>query len=551
MANPIVTVQVSQTVAPTPSVLQKTGAMISSGGTNLSPGSYALLTQPDDLDQFLPTPLALTTVAWSAAYGGQVTASTAAPHGIDVGDSFPVQIAGVSPGGYNGTFMAVASGASAFTYYLSPNPGVQTVAGTYQGGAASELQAMVNTFFAQGFQQGVYVLELGATDVATQVALLEQTINASAQMFYSYLVPREWDSDPAFLSLIAQYENTTGKTYFFVTTTLATYQNYTSAMKDVVALIEAPSYSAFPQQDLASATWAVGTVTAATVAANNVRPGDWFTIVGAVPDGYNGIHQALPGTTGTALIWAQANDPGGAATTPGLLKASVYSSAGVPPTEFTAAAPWWVTLNYAPSGTNKVTPFSYTFLFGVTMFPPQGNGPLMTQLKAANINIVGFGGEGGISDRILLYGHTMDGKPFNYWYSVDWMQINIDLDISNAIINGSNNPVNPLYYNQDGINRLEGVAANTGSNGIAFGLALGSVKQVALDPVTFVNNINSGAYAGLLVVNAEPFPVYTAAHPGDYAIGEYDGLSMVYTPLRGFEHIVFNIHVTDFVSSAV
>jgi hypothetical protein len=551
MANPIVTVQVTQTVAPTPSELQKTGAILCTGETNLTPGTTALLTSPADLAPYLKQQvgLALTTVAWTSAYGGQVTASTAAPHNIPVDARFPVEIDGVSPSGYNGTFWATATAASAFTYYLSPNPGVETVPGTYVTNGS--LQAKVGTFFAQGFQQSVYLLELGGGGVAAEVAVLETFINDSAQMFYSYLVPRTWDADPAFLSLVAQYENTTGKTYFFVTTTLANYTAYTPVMKDVIALIEAPQYGSWVADALTSATYLAGTVTAATAANHTVKPGDWFTIVGATPAAYNGVHQALPGTTGTALIWQQTTDPGGPATVMGSLKASVYGSAGIPPTEFTAAAAWWVTLNYSPSETSRVPPYSYSFLFGVTRFPQPGNGPLMTTLKSANINIVGYGAEGGISDNILLYGRTMDGKPFNYWYSVDWMQINIDLDLANAIINGSNNQINPLYYNQDGINRLEAVAANTGGSAIAFGLAIGSVKQVSLDPTIFLGNINAGYYAGQLVVNAVPFPMYSQAHPGDYAIGEYDGLSMVYTPMRGFEHLIFNINVTDFVATAV
>jgi len=550
MANPIVTVQVTQTVAPTPSNLQKTGAMISSGGTTLTAGNTALLQSPTDLTNLLPAPLALTTTVWANTYGGLVTATTTAPHGVAIGATFPTTIAGVSPSGYNGTFMATASGPSAFTYYLSPNPGTQTVAGTYTRPASGELQAMVNTFFAQGFQQGVYVIELGTGSVSAQIAVLTQFINNNAQMFYSYLVPREWDNDPSFLSLIAQYEATTSKTYFFVTTTLATYTSYTSLMKDVVALIEAPQYGSWASNTLTGATYSSPYVTATATTNHGVKPGDWFTVTGANPATLNGMHQAAVGTTGTALVWAMASNPG-TVTTAGTLQASIYTSAGVPPTEFSMAAAWWVTLNYTPAAANRVTPYAYTFLYGVTRFPQQGNGPLMGTLKTANINLVGYGAEGGISDAILIYGHTMDGRPFNYWYSVDWMQINIDLDISNAIINGSNNPVNPLYYNQDGINRLEAVAANTGSNGIAYGLALGAVKQVALDPAVFTNNINNGVYDGQLVVNAIPFPTYTAAHPTHYAIGEYDGLSMVYTPLRGFEHILFNIVVTDFVAAAV
>jgi hypothetical protein len=546
MANPIVTVQVSQTVAPTPSNLQKTGAIISSGGTTLSQGATQLLLSDADLNAILPAALALTTVAWAA---GVVTASTAAPHGKATGATFVSTIAGVTPSGFNGTFNCIATGPSAFTYYVAANPGLQTVAGTYSNPAGEQVNAMVDTFFGQGSQQGVYVLELGSGSVATQVSNLQNFINNSDQMFYSYLVPREWDADPAFLALIAQYETTTAKTYFFVTTTLATYSQYTAQMKDVVALIEAPQYGIWPGVTFASATWAGGTVTAATTTAHGIKPGDWFQTIGMAPAGYNGIWRALPGTTGTALSWAMSN-PGGPATTPGSVKQSVYGSVGIPATEFTMAAAWWVTLNYAPGAANKVPPYAYSYLYGVTRFPSPGNGPLFSALKLANVNIVGTGAEGGIGNNILIYGHTMDGRPWNYWYSVDWMQINIDLDISNAIINGSNNFINPLYYNQDGINRLEAVAANTGTNGIAYGLALGAVRQVSLDPAVFTDNINKGVYAGLLVVNAIPFPSYTAAHPSHYAIGEYDGLSMVYTPLRGFEHIVFNIVVTDFVAAA-
>jgi hypothetical protein len=186
----------------------------------------------------------------------------------------------------------------------------------------------------------------------------------------------------------------------------------------------------------------------------------------------------------------------------------------------------------------------------VTRFPSQGNQVAMLALKNANVNLVGFGAEGGISDTILMYGHTMDGKPFNYWYSVDWMQVNIDLNIANAVINGSNTTVNPLYYNQDGINRLATVASRTGASGIAFGLALGRVVQLGLKQQDFLINLNNGLYGGTLVVNADPFNNYLNVNPAHYAQGLYGGLTMAYTPLRGFEHIIFSIVVTDFVQTA-
>src|SRR6185437_8536198 len=112
----IVVVNVSQQVAPTPSTLQKTGALISQGGTTLASGTYSLVTQLADLTAILAAPLTLASLAWA---GGTVTATTAAPHGITVGDTFPTTIASALPAAYNGTYIATVTGASTFTFLLN------------------------------------------------------------------------------------------------------------------------------------------------------------------------------------------------------------------------------------------------------------------------------------------------------------------------------------------------------------------------------------------------------------------------------------------------
>jgi hypothetical protein len=71
---------------------------------------------------------------------------------------------------------------------------------------------------------------------------------------------------------------------------------------------------------------------------------------------------------------------------------------------------------------------------------------------------------------------------------------------------------------------------------------------VGLESTQFSQNLNAGVYDGNIVINAVPFPAYTTANPGDYRIGVYDGLSITYPPLRGFESITVDINVTDFVS---
>lgn len=638
MANSIVTVNVALQIPPTPPTLQKTGALISQGGTNTAPNTSSLLTQLSSLTPLLNGSKAITSMSWTS---NVATVTTTVPHGFTIGDQVELTIAGVVssviPAGYNGTFNCLITGASAFTYALNANPGTVSTQGVYTPEDVVELLAMATTFFSNGSNQSVYVLELGPGGPYDGVAALNAyiTMNPNSAYkpgysgyFYSYLVPREWDANPAFLAFLQQFNSTTARTYFWVTTTLATYPLYNDLLKCVIPLIESPLLSAYPTNALTalSATQStnvltaiscasvagVNTVTATTTSAHGIEPGDWFTISGCSPVGYNGFFQAIGGTTGSTLVYLVAANPGtetvlgelviaapyvtastttahgvvpgdwfqlagnlpvvyngwflalpgttgetlvfntqstpGSETQLGTLVANYFANGGIPPTEFSLASGLYVTLNYAPNATNKVTPFAFSFLFGVTPFPTAGNSALQTILKAANVNVVGTGAEGGISNAIMLWGTTADGNDFTYWYSVDWVQINIDVNVANAVINGSNNPINPLYYNQQGINVLQAVAADTINSGVSFGLVLGLPVQTALDATTLDTNLNNGVYAGQTVINAIPFLLYSELNPGDYKIGQYAGFAIVYVPARGFIHIVFNVVVTEFVA---
>lgn len=221
----------------------------------------------------------------------------------------------------------------------------------------------------------------------------------------------------------------------------------------------------------------------------------------------------------------------------------------LPLTEFSLAADFQHTLSYAPSSANRMTPNSFAYLYGVTPYPQVGNNALLTALQAANTNYVGTGAEGGISNTILFWGTTEDGKDFAWWYAGDWTQINCDLNAANAVIAGSQNKANPLVYDQQGINRLQIVTFNTVSTGVTYGLLTGNVVQTELDPVTFSTNLDNGVYAGSNVVNAIPFPIYTQQNPDDYGIGRYTGLTVVAIPQNGFKQIVFNVLVTNLVGS--
>jgi hypothetical protein len=473
----IVIVNVTETVPPAPSKLQRTGALISTGGTNTPQFTLSLLTQPSDLTPLLASPAAITSLTWSS---GVVTVVTAAPHGIPAGQQPLVSIQGAVPAGYNSTtaldFNVTVVNTTTFTYPLAVNPGAETTPGTWVLNSYYELQQMVTTFFGQPYNQSVYLLELGACapDTALFVTNLSEFINnnpqnpSNPQSIYSYLLPRPVGYPGApFQSYLSTFDSLTAKTYFFGTTFLSAYAEFLNTQKAGVFIVEAPSVTATRFSEV---------------------------------------------------------------------------------TEFSAAAGFAKALAYSPSSTTPVSPFCYSFLFGVTPYPLPNNGPTLAALATANINVVGTGGEGGISDDILLYGTTLDGNDFTYWYSVDWVQINADLEISNAIINGSNsNP--PLYYNQQGINRLQAVVRSLMNQAIGDGLALGNLISTTLPAAVFAVNVSQGLYAGNVVVNAEPFTNYVSENPSNYAVGIYGGLSVAYTPARGFRQIIFNVNVSNFAGA--
>lgn len=184
-----------------------------------------------------------------------------------------------------------------------------------------------------------------------------------------------------------------------------------------------------------------------------------------------------------------------------------------------AAAVMWNFVSASPSEVNKVPPMAFRFLQAVNANKAKDN--ILKTMVAQNINYVDTGAEGGISNTILVKGVTSDGNDMTYWYSVDWVQINVDMALASEVINGSNNPINPLYYNQDGIDRLQQRAQSVFNTGVAYGLVNGQTQ-----------------------VNAIPFKTYVKNNPNDYGIGRYAGLSATYTPMRGFTAVIFNINVT-------
>lgn len=449
----IVQVNVSQTLAPAPSTLQRTGYIISQGGTKLAPQASLLLTQASDLTAQLASSLNLSALTWA---GGTATATTSAAHGWNVGDVVQATITGVVPIGWNGTYNITITSTTQFTFPLTSNPGSVTTQGKVTLAAVAQVQAAVTNWFANGLNTSVYVLELGEGIASAGVTGLTTWLNNNPKTGYNFLIPYGWDAESTFLSLVNTYATNNSMTYFYTTVSLSTYASF-AGVKSVVLCLPSPN---------------------------------------------------------------------------------------APTTEFMASAMMQNRTRLNPASTNQVTPTAFQYLLGVTVYPITPS--LAATLKTANVNYVGTGAEGGISNKLWVNGVTGDGNDVMYWYGIDWVQINLDLNISNEIINGSNNSVAPLYYNQNGINRLQARAAQVLNQGISYGMILGSLSQVQLPAATFTAAINDGVYKGNVGLNAVPFANYVALNPNDYPQGLYTGLTAVYTAARGFINIVFNVNVSTF-----
>ena len=542
-------------MAPAPETLQQTGCVISMGGTTTNQFTGSLITQPDDLTPLLTPSVNVSSATWAS---GLMTIATTTAHGIPTGQTMAIDWAGTNIPALNSTWWMTASDSHTLTFELSSNPGSVTTDGTVTNHSVAQIQAYITTHFSMGFNTAIYVLEVGANGDNSAIAALASYLNlfpnynyrpGRTGYYYIYAVPKSWDANTNFLTLARQYDNPSARTYFATTVHLNNISGvYQDTDKSILTMIEAVQLSARPNSvTVTSAAWANGALTYTVPSGNLVQQGDWFDVVGATPTALNGWHKAK--FVGDTWIQIDMTSNPGSITGAGTILANYFAANGAPETEFSIAAMVWCILTNNPSDTNKVLPLQYQYLYGVTAFASKGVGALLDTLYANGYNIVGDGSEGGIANTVVNWGKTRDQKQFNYWYATDWCVINADIMLSNAVINGSNDPINPLYYNQDGINRLEAVLASVFARAVTFGLVLYKPIQLGLVSADLSAGLEAQKWTQYTIINAIPFFPYVQNNPSDYPAGVYKGFSAIFVPQLGFEQLQMNFLVSEFPGS--
>lgn len=416
-------------------------------------------------------------------------------------------------------------------------------------GNYEELTNMAGTFFAQGSTTGCYVLELGTqTTIQDGIAALQTYIEANPKVFYTYTVPADWDTMPApaapTVTATADSTSTLPEGTYY---TQVAYLNAAGAIGQLSPVVttdittsDADSLDVTSPAALTGATAYlvyVGTTAGELYLQNGSTGTDLGTnyslSVAPTPTGDApsttladlGSDYSAPDAMRYILINSSVTNITAYGT---MASNSIWSGykaiiAAIPSPsaqtgEFTVAAWAYNIAVNNPGADSKLPPMQYRYLYGVTPWPATGYSAEIQTIRNYGGNYVGTGAEGGISNTCIFGGTTSALSQISAWYGLDWEMINVQQAVVAAVINGSNsNP--PLDYDQHGINTLDAVAQQIADNGVTFGCALSAV----------VSNI--------------PFYTYNQQQPGDYAEGQYNGLSAKIVAQNGFMSLIFNVNV--------
>ncbi|MDR8091093.1 MAG: hypothetical protein V4807_12240 [Burkholderia gladioli] len=195
-----------------------------------------------------------------------------------------------------------------------------------------------------------------------------------------------------------------------------------------------------------------------------------------------------------------------------------------------AAAVAYSVVSQNPTSTRKLLPIAPRTIVGVQ--PSKWTSVERTLFQKYFANYPDVGLEAGLTNTLLKGNTYASGDYFEFWYASDRTVLNEHLALANAVVNGNANAINPLKFDQRGIDRLQQTAQVTHDNLVAAGVLLPSNQTT-----------------GTGIVNAVDFATYTAQNPSDYRQGIYRGLSLTVIPARGFSHVTFNLAVTDIVAA--
>ncbi|HET8704742.1 MAG TPA: hypothetical protein VFM46_00460, partial [Pseudomonadales bacterium] len=362
---------------------------------------------------------------------------------------------------YNLLFASIDANLSLMTYTFNSTTNVITVTAKLAGTGGNAYTLVTTSGHIT--LSGATLTGGGTNSAAGGIQSLTTFLTNHPNQYYAALCPDAWAADSTFLAFLNNYSSLTSKFYAFfhvlgdcnfvgsISGTTLTVTQVNSGHLAIGMPITGSGVTASTSiTALGTGTGGVGTYTV-----NNTQ------VVVSTPMSSTNNYSSYLGIKSAVMR----------------IKAPLDATTTAP-----AADMFALVLGANPSETNKLAPFAFRFITGSVAYPLT---PLdATNLKAANVNYTDTAAEGGLPNtKTLKWGVTGDGRDFSYWYSVDWLQTNLKLDLANEVINGSNNAINPLYYNQPGINRLQYRAQNTANRAVLFGMLLSTTTTPIVNSI--------------------------------------------------------------------
>jgi hypothetical protein len=271
----------------------QSSASVVLGGRNANAQIYTGSTTP------LTTAVGGATTSASGA-GGYATITTTSAHNLAVGDR--ITVAGITPTGYNGTYIVTGVSTNAISY-VNATTGGQTVAGT----VSVDAQASIVTRSAA--TAGLIVRGVtGQSSSLFQVQNVNATGLLSVDAFgFLQAVSASFGTNSGFNSLLMRLRPQSSVQL----ADQMQYQNSAGTVlggRNAVSQIYTGTTAGLNTNTGGATTAAAGDGTTATITTtsnHNLAVGDLITVAGVTPTGYNGTY-VLTGVTATTVSYANA-----------------------------------------------------------------------------------------------------------------------------------------------------------------------------------------------------------------------------------------------------
>lgn len=178
------------------------------------------------------------------------------------------------------------------------------------------------------------------------------------------------------------------------------------------------------------------------------------------------------------------------------------------------------------SDTNPASPLNYKTLKGVTKQPVTL--PLRQQMVQDSVNFI----DDIANQLVLMNGRYGDAFTIDYRYQWDLTSFQVAASLKQLILNGVNNPIYVIKYNQDGIDILKSRVKSVLNQMISYGCVTEYAE--GLESAT-------GELINIGEISCIDFRSYISSNPEDYENEIYSGISFYLRIGKYIRQVIMNV----------